>query len=128
MITVMVITLISLLFFALYLWLVLTFGIRTRKTTFHDPSRSPVSRRQKRTLWIVGKKNDTHSGRSPAPPAPRRPDRPADTSGTPAAQAPSAPPPMPLDLFPCAPGTPRRLPLIRRGITFAKQPKDPRHQ
>ncbi|GAA0951802.1 hypothetical protein [Actinocorallia libanotica] len=59
MIAALAITLISLLFFALYLWLVLTFGFRTRKTTFHSPSRSRVSRRQKRTLWIIGRKNDT---------------------------------------------------------------------
>ena len=58
MIAILAVTLISVLILALYLWLVLTFGLRTRKTTFHTPPRTPVPRRQKQTLWIVTDKND----------------------------------------------------------------------
>ncbi|MEO3782306.1 hypothetical protein ABGB12_03175 [Actinocorallia sp. B10E7] len=61
MIAIIAITCISFLFLTFYLWLVLTFGLRTRRTVFRTDRETRPSRRQKRTLWVIS--------HSPSPPA-----------------------------------------------------------
>jgi hypothetical protein len=53
MLAILVITAVSLLFFALYLGLVFAFALRTRKTTFRTPPAASASRRRRQTLWVV---------------------------------------------------------------------------